>query len=101
MPMPDETLIALLVRAHRWFDELAAGKVSSSREIARREGIDPGDLARTIQLVFLAPDIIEAILAGRQPVELTPRRLKRIGTFPLCWDRQRQLLGFSARHSRT
>jgi DNA invertase Pin-like site-specific DNA recombinase len=94
--MPDEKLIALLARAHRWFDELVAGKVGSARAIAFREGIDPGDLARTIQLVFLAPDIIEAILAGAQPVELTPRRLKRIGTLPLCWDRQRRLLGVPA-----
>lgn len=94
--MPDRDLIALLAEAHRWFDELVSGRASSVRAIALREGIDPGDLGRTIQLVFLAPDIIKSILAGRQPVELTPRRLKRIGTLPLEWDRQRHLFGFSA-----
>jgi hypothetical protein len=62
--------------------------------MALRDGIDPPDLGRTIQLMFLAPDIIEAILAGRQPMELTPRQLKRIGTLPLAWSRQRRLLGF-------
>lgn len=94
--MPDQKLIALLAMAHHWFDELVAGNVASVRAIALRERIDPSDLGRTIQLVFLAPDIVESILAGRQPVELTPRRLKRIGTLPLEWGRQRRILGFSA-----
>ncbi|NKB48598.1 MAG: hypothetical protein GKS02_04440 [Alphaproteobacteria bacterium] len=49
-----------------------------------------------MQLAFLAPDITEAILAGRQPVELTAHRLKRIGALPLEWGHQRALLGFSA-----
>ena len=89
-------LMVLLTVAHHWFDELAAGDVGSARAMALRERIDPGDLGRTIQLVFLAPDVVESILAGRQPGELTPRRLKRIGTLPLEWHRQRRLLGFSA-----
>ncbi len=93
---PDNKLIALLSRAHRWFDELAGGEATSVREIARRDGIDASDVCRSVQLAFLAPDIVEAILAGHQPVELTPRHLKRIGTLPLEWDRQRRLLGFPA-----
>ncbi len=93
---PDESLIALLVRAHRWLDQLAGGKIGSAREIARCDGFDPGEVSRTIQLAFLAPDIVEDILAGRQPVELSPRRLMRIGELPLEWHRQRRLLGFPA-----
>ena len=93
---PDNKLITLLSRAHRWFDELTGGEAASVREIARREGNDASDVCRSIQLAFLAPDIVEAIFAGRQPVELTPRHLKRIGTLPLEWDRQRRLLGFPA-----
>ncbi len=63
---------------------------------ARRDGIDASDVGRNIQLAFLAPDIVEAILAGRQPVELTARRLRRIGALPLEWNHQRRLLGFPA-----
>ncbi len=63
---------------------------------ARRDGIDASDVRRNIQLAFLAPDIVEAILAGRQPVELTARRLRRIGALPLEWDHQRCRLGFPA-----
>jgi hypothetical protein len=75
---------------------LARGKIESAREIARRDELHPSEVSRTIQLAFLAPDIVEAILAGRQPVELTPRRLMRIGELPLEWHRQRRLLGLHA-----
>jgi DNA invertase Pin-like site-specific DNA recombinase len=93
---PDRNLIALVAQARRWFDQLAGGEVGSIQEIARRDGIDASDVGRNIQLAFLAPDIVEAILAGCQPVELTARRLRRIGALPLEWDRQRRLLGFPA-----
>jgi len=45
--------------------------------------------------VFLAPDIVESIFAGRQPVELTPEKLKRLRNLPQSWEEQRQLLGFA------
>ena len=93
---PDNNLIALLARANRWFDALTGREAMSVQEIARRDGIDASDVGRSIQLAFLAPDIVEAILAGRQPVELTARRLVRIGALPLEWDRQRRILGFPA-----
>ncbi len=92
----DKNLIALVAWARRWFDQLAGGEVGSIQEIARRDGIDASDVGRNIQLAFLAPGIVEAILAGRQPVELTARRLRRIGGLPLEWDRQRRRLGFPA-----
>ena len=47
---------------------------------------------KILKLAFLAPDIIEAILAGRQPVDLSQERLRR--TFSLDWSEQRQRLGF-------
>jgi DNA invertase Pin-like site-specific DNA recombinase len=94
--MPHADLIALLIRAHRWFGQLARGELRSARAIARRDKYDPGEVSRTIQLAFLAPDIVEAILTGRQPVELTPRCLMRIGEIPLEWHCQRRILGFQA-----
>jgi hypothetical protein len=48
-----------------------------------------------LPLAFLAPDIVEAILQGRQPVELTALRLKRT-RLPLSWVEQRRLLGFES-----
>ena len=90
---PDQYLVDIVARAHRWYRELTAGDVDSIREIAERDGIDASDVGGDIQLAFLAPDIVEAILAGRQPVELTARRLRNIGALPLDWERQRRLLG--------
>ncbi|MDA1326696.1 MAG: hypothetical protein O3C34_18390 [Proteobacteria bacterium] len=93
---PDKNLISPVAQAHHWFDLLAGRGVGSIREIARHEGVDPSDIGHNLQFAFLAPDITEAIPSGRQPVQLTAHRLKRIGALPLEWDRQRSLLGFSA-----
>ena len=46
--------------------------------------------------VFLAPDIIQAIIEGRQPAELTAARLKRMYDLPISWAEQRRLLGFTS-----
>ena len=60
-------------------------------DIARREGTDVGDVSRSLQLAFLAPDLVEGILNGTQPVGLTGERLKR-AELPLLWDDQRAAL---------
>ncbi len=93
---PDKNLIFLVARTCCWFDQLAAGETASIQEIAWCVGADASDIGRNLQLAFLAPDIVEAILAGRQPIELTAGRLRRIGTLPLEWHRQRHILGFPA-----
>jgi hypothetical protein len=51
-------------------------------------------VSRILPLAFLAPDIVEAILDGRQPPELTAARLKRMRDLPLDWQQQRRYLGF-------
>jgi len=47
---------------------------------------------RSFRFAFLAPDITEAILEGRQPPSLTVERLR--DPIPYDWDEQRRLLGF-------
>lgn len=51
------------------------------------------DLSRLLPLALLAPDIVEAIIEGRQPVDLTVSRLKRTPELPASWTEQRRLLG--------
>ena len=92
---PDARLIATLARAHRWSEELRTGVASSVGDLVTRHRVDQGDVSRCLPLAFLAPDIVEAILQGRQPVELTALRLKRI-RLPLSWAEQRRLLGFES-----
>jgi len=97
---PDPNLIALLGQAHRWLGLLTSGAADSVRDIARRERANAGDVSLVLPLAFLAPDITEAILEGRQPPELTTRTLKRLRPLPTDWDAQRRLLGFGAPASR-
>ncbi len=92
---PDARLIATVAQAHRWSEELRTGVVSTVGGLVARHGVDQGGVSRSLPLAFLAPDIVEAILQGRQPVELTAARLKRI-RLPLSWAEQRRLLGFES-----
>jgi hypothetical protein len=73
-------------------DCLGPELVLSVSDIANREGVHVGDVSRSLQLAFLAPDLAEGILDGTQPVALTAERLKRIGELPLLWEEQRTLL---------
>lgn len=90
----DPLLVALIADCHQWMAKVAAGEATTVREIARQVEIDEGDVSRFLPLAFLAPDIVEAILNGRQPVSLTTEKLKRLRNLPKCWKEQCQLLGY-------
>ena len=91
---PDERLITLVARSHRWMEELASGQVRSVREIARRERLDGSDVSRFLPLAFLAPDIVEAMVVGSQPTELSAEALRRASPVPRRWEAQHELFGF-------
>jgi len=90
MPAPDPTLLKGLARACYWQSLLDEGQVSSQAEIARRETMDATDVTRWMRLTLLAPDLIEYLLAGQQPVWLTWRWLKH-HRLPENWAVQRRL----------
>src|SRR5437899_9821561 len=87
----DPTLIKAIARGRAWFEELAAGRARSLRELAERDGITRRYVRRLVDLAFLSPELVEAILHGRQPVELTATRLTELD-LPLDWTDQRRLL---------
>jgi hypothetical protein len=93
-PRQDIALIKAVARGHAWFAELAQGQAASINEIARRENLTGRYVSRLTQFAFLAPDIAEAILAGRQPVDLSAETISREIDLPLDWSEQRTLLGF-------
>ena len=74
-----------------WFEELATGRVRSLQVLAKRDGISRRYIRRLISLAFLSPQLVEAILQGRQPVELTTTRLTEFD-LPLDWTEQHKLL---------
>jgi hypothetical protein len=83
----DNTLIKALARAFRWKRMLESGDLATIAELAEREGIAPSYMTRVLRLTLLAPDIVEAILEGRQPEGLRPKDL--LEGFPVEWAGQR------------
>ena len=85
-----QTLIRTLARAHRWKRMLEGGKYRSAGELADTEGVSRSFVNRLLRLTLLAPDIVEAILDGRQAKGLQLAELT--GKLPNAWEEQRQLL---------
>jgi DNA invertase Pin-like site-specific DNA recombinase len=91
---PDPRLLSMLKQAHQLLQALTDGTALTIADLAAREQMDVSDLSRVIRFAFLAPDLAEAIMEGRQPVELTRRRLSRLPELPHLWSDQRAVLGF-------
>ncbi|MFM6931353.1 MAG: hypothetical protein ACKOUT_03815 [Novosphingobium sp.] len=90
-PAGDHNLIQLIVRGFNARDQLLA----MSREDTKAMPVTQHrHLERTARLAYIAPDIVTAILDGRQPKLVTARFLSRLGALPLAWPDQRKLLGF-------
>lgn len=83
----DNTMIIAVARAFRWQRLLENGTYGCLEEIAKAEKIGASLVSRIIRLALLAPDILEAILAGKQPADLTLKDL--MAPFPLAWSGQR------------
>jgi hypothetical protein len=99
-PIVDQKLVDTLTLAHRWLSRLTTADTTISA-LARAEAIDDGEISRILPLAFLAPDIVETIVEGRQPVELTARHLKRLKPLPASWVAQRRMLGFIQQDNRS
>jgi hypothetical protein len=89
-PRVDAAMVKALARAHRWKRLLESGDYSTIEDLARVEKINPSYLSRVLRLTLLAPDIVEAILDGRQPAGLQLDDLLK--PFPVEWERQRSLI---------
>jgi hypothetical protein len=85
----DGTLVKALARAHRWQGMLDSGAYSSIEELARAERINASYLARLLRLTLLAPDIVNAMLDGKNyPQTITLDRLMK--PFSVTWAEQLQ-----------
>jgi hypothetical protein len=82
----DNTLVKALARAFRWNRMLESGEFATTAELAESEGIAPSYMTRVLRLTLLAPDIVEAILDGKQGPEVTLGRL--LEGFPADWEGQ-------------
>ena len=89
----DPALVKALARAFRYQRLLDAGRYASISEMAAAERIERGYLGSLLRLTLLAPDLVEAILDGRQQADLG--LLALVGPFPLEWGAQRAALAKS------
>lgn len=87
------TMTKSVARAFRWQRPLENWTYTCLDDIAQSERIGASFVSRYYRLVLLAPNIVEAILDGKQPAELTLKSLLK--NFPITWNGQRDFLGVS------
>ncbi len=85
---PNPRLVALIAKGFAARTQLLARKRTSQAQKAH--------LCRTARTCYLAPDIMQAILDGRQPENLKARGVLRVSEMPWCWEEQRRVFGFRA-----
>ena len=89
-PRPDHSLLRAIARAHDWVDRMLRGDTANQRSIAAETGHDERYISRILPLAFLAPDLIEAILEGKQlPCLSLDANLRSIS---MDWSQQRTVL---------
>ncbi len=82
-----------LARAHVWAKWMEEGRFRFVSALASEQGVDEAYVRRILGLTSLAPDIIEAVLEGREPDGLSIAKLTKA---PLSWEAQRRQFGFGA-----
>ena len=91
----DLPLIRTIGKAFYWQKMIDTGEVANATELARRFKLEPGWVSEVLRMTRLAPDIIRAVLDGKQPRHLNLHALRgRQAEVPLDWQEQRQLFGF-------
>jgi hypothetical protein len=90
-PRIDNVMIKALARAFRWRKLLETGVHLTIDDLAAAEKINPSYVSRILRLTLLAPDIVESILDGRQPAEMTLKALMR--PLPVRWVGQFPIIG--------
>jgi site-specific DNA recombinase len=84
------SLVRAVARAHDWMDRILRGEIPNQRALAKQTGFDERYISRIIPLAFLAPDITEAILEGKQNPDLSLE--KCVDGLPVEWTQQRIVL---------
>jgi site-specific DNA recombinase len=89
---PKAALIKAVARAYGWYEAVIQEEALDMRSLARKIGLTERYVGKVFACAFLAPDIIESIMDGRQPPDLTFEKLCH--DIPLSWAEQRSKFGF-------
>lgn len=91
----NDGLRTALGQGFRWQQMLHDNPKLDQRTLAKQEGVDYRYLTRALHMMFLAPDIMTAILEGTQPASISMATFRTVN-LPACWKAQRELLGFAS-----
>jgi len=92
----DISMIRALGKAFYWQKLLDRGEFATIRDLSRSMKLEQGWVAEVLRMTMLAPDIIEAVLDGKQPRHLNLQTLRgRHDPLPRDWQEQRKLFGFA------
>ena len=91
----DNTMVKALARAFRWRKLMETGVYATVEEIAAAEKINTSFVSRILRLALLAPEIVEMIIDGLQPTDLTLAKLMK--PFPVEWKKQMRLFEIDGR----
>lgn len=86
-PRVDNALLRAVVQAFHWKNQLEAGRFATVSELAATEGLNGSYVSHVLRLIILAPDLVEAILEGRQPATMQLQPIMR--WLPTEWQDQR------------
>ena len=89
-PRESPALIPALAQGHLWLTQWLRGEARSLSSIAKSAGVSERYVSQVLRCAFLAPALLETVLQGRQPAQLTLRQMK---TLPLHCKEQRRVLG--------
>jgi site-specific DNA recombinase len=95
---PKTSLIKAIARAHGWYEKLLQGEATDVRSLARQAGLTERYVGKVFSCAFLASDIVESILEGRQPADLNFDKLCQ--HIPSDWAEQRARFGFPSKLTR-
>jgi len=87
----NQTLVEAIAKGHRWQEQLESGDFASLDDLAQAVGVDRTYVGRMLRLTSLAPDLIEAILRGREPEGMSLEKLRK--DLPVRWEEQRKRWG--------
>ncbi len=90
---PNLALVKAIARGFDWYEKLISGKVKSLQSLAVQIKVSKRYVSRVVRCALLAPDIVDMILEGRQPPDLTLDKL--FYDLPMDWVEQRRIMGIT------
>jgi site-specific DNA recombinase len=90
---PVSSLIKAVSRASDWVRRMEGGEFKHQRDLAKATKLEPRYINALLRVAFLAPEIVEAVIDGRQPPDLTLGSLT--GALPMSWQQQKKRISCS------